>query len=91
MQHLLSDESLPPSMATGSRLAMQYSSQGSVTKGWLDEELRRSLGTHRGGALLQAPPPTEIVWPTEECVRCSLEGWAAGTVYACAWAAQRLI
>jgi tyrosyl-DNA phosphodiesterase-1 len=62
--------------AKSSKLALQYSSQGSMKKNdaWLGE----ICASMSSGGNLGAPKDVQIVWPTVVQVRSSLEGYAAG-------------
>lgn len=65
-------------------MACQFSSIGSLNEKWLTGEFlaSASAGMDTSGALLGTPRPgregLQLVWPTEEEVRWSVEGWMAG-------------
>ncbi|KAG0599541.1 hypothetical protein M758_12G160100 [Ceratodon purpureus] len=62
----------------GSPCVYQFSSLGSLDEKWMDEfassvQAGSTLGKEKLG-----PGPVQIIWPTVEDIRCSIEGYAAG-------------
>ncbi|KAG6554736.1 hypothetical protein Mapa_003755 [Marchantia paleacea] len=78
LQHLLRDERFDAEFI-GSPLVCQFSSLGSINEQWINE-MKYSMSAGRTtsdddlgkGEVL-------FVWPTVEDIRCSLEGYAAGS------------
>ncbi|XP_078436994.1 tyrosyl-DNA phosphodiesterase-like protein isoform X2 [Wolffia australiana] len=63
----------------GSSLVYQFSSLGSLDEKWLSEFASSlSSGVSNDKSPL-GPGKAQIIWPTVEDVRCSLEGYAAGS------------
>ncbi|KAK3595941.1 hypothetical protein CHS0354_032452 [Potamilus streckersoni] len=59
----------------------QFSSVGSMganKEAWLCGEWLQSLSAVNGGTTLPSVPPLQLVFPTKDNVRCSLEGFPAG-------------
>ncbi|KAL3159457.1 hypothetical protein ABBQ38_009882 [Trebouxia sp. C0009 RCD-2024] len=83
VQALLAREKFPPHFQR-SPLIAQFSSLGSLDERWLTNEFRGSLSaglTSSGGRLgagAAGPQGFQLIWPTVQDIRDSVEGWRGG-------------
>lgn len=56
----------------------QFSSLGSLDEKWMDEFASSVQAGSTFGKEKLGPGPVQIIWPTVEDIRCSIEGYAAG-------------
>lgn len=82
---LLLSAKLPSETTNSSRLAMQFSSVGSMGKnGRALSSLIDCMALHSGGDSTTPRPPVDLLWPSVDCVRMSLQGYQAGGSLPCA-------
>eukprot|EP00698_Gefionella_okellyi_P020531 TRINITY_DN6455_c0_g1_i2.p1 TRINITY_DN6455_c0_g1~~TRINITY_DN6455_c0_g1_i2.p1 ORF type:complete len:554 (+),score=84.90 TRINITY_DN6455_c0_g1_i2:34-1695(+) len=77
MRELLRKEPWPSDVRMSAPLVCQYSSTGTVGQKWLDE-LKQSLTASEQLPQGSQAARLQLIWPTIDDVRGSLEGWAAG-------------
>lgn len=78
LRGLLSRVTMPAEIERRSSVACQFSSVGSLTAKWVEEEFGQSLMASAGSSDSKKEAQVELVWPTVDYVRSSIDGYAAG-------------